>query len=143
MKKTNNHGELIGRRGELMAELFLQELNPFFLARNTSAGFGVDFFIGFQNQKGGLNLVAIEVKATERPVKGRYQLSRHTYDLLANSNIPGLLLVVDVKENRLFYREIGPIEVDAEQRLITVEVTEANETNRQSLTERLSSVSVS
>ena len=85
-----------------------------------------------------MNLVAIEVKATDRPVKGHYQISRRTHDLLANSNIPGLLLVVDVKENRLYYRELRPNEVAAERDSVAVEVVEMNQTAQRILTERLS-----
>jgi hypothetical protein len=84
-----------------MAELLLQDLEPAFLAR-PAADFGYDFFAGFTNSKGGINVTAVQVKATERPVPARFLIDRRAYDRLAYSNIPGLLLVADVKQNRLF-----------------------------------------
>jgi hypothetical protein len=97
---VRNHD--VDRRGELLAELFLQDLGPEFLARPTF-DFGYDLLMGFRNSRGGLNNVAVVVKATERPVQARYTVSRRDFERWANSNIPVLLLVVDVKNNRLFH----------------------------------------
>ncbi len=85
-----------------MAELFLQELEPAFVAQAT-ADVGFDFFLGFDNAKGGINAYAVEVKASERLFPERYHLDRKIYDRLAQSNIPAFLLVVDVKQNRVYY----------------------------------------
>ncbi|HEX6041505.1 DUF4365 domain-containing protein [Longimicrobium sp.] len=85
-----------------MAELFLQELGAEFIARPT-ADLGYDFFVGFNNPDGGVNIAAVEVKATDRPVQHLYPVPRRLFRRLANSNIPVLLLVANVKENRLFY----------------------------------------
>ncbi len=93
---------LVARRGELMAELFLQELEPAFVAQPVT-DFAYDFFVGFSKPDGGINTYAVEVKATEQPVNGKYRMPANQYLYLANSNIPVLLLVVDVKRNRLFY----------------------------------------
>jgi hypothetical protein len=103
MTIQNPRSKIAARRGELMAELFLQELEPEFISRSTSADLGYDLLVGFQNKKGGINTFAVEVKATERPPEGRVQITRHTFDRIANSNIPGLLLVADVKQNHLYY----------------------------------------
>lgn len=100
--KDRVKAEIMGRRGELLAELFLQDLGAEFVARPT-ADLGYDFFVGFNNSDGGLNVAAVEVKATERPVKSRFPIEKRVFRRLANSNIPVLLLVVDVKENQLFY----------------------------------------
>jgi hypothetical protein len=94
--------ELLGRRGELLAELFLQELGAEFVARPT-ADLGYDFFVGFNNPDGGINIAAVEVKATDRPVHHRYPIHRRLFRRMANSNVPVLLLVVNVKDNQLFY----------------------------------------
>jgi hypothetical protein len=51
----------------------------------------------------GINSYAIEVKGTAKPVSSKYRVHASTFKRLANSNIPALLLVVDVKENNLFY----------------------------------------
>ncbi len=91
------------RRAELLAELFLQELEPRFVAQATVSDFLYDFFVGFQNPRGGMNTFAVEVKSTERPVNGEFKIPAKVHNLLANSNIPVLLLVIDVKENQLYY----------------------------------------
>jgi len=85
-----------------MAELFLQDLQPEFVARSTD-DLGYDFLVGFTNPKGGINTVAVVVKATPQVVPSRFLIKRRLYDLLTHSNIPGLLLVVDVKQNKLYY----------------------------------------
>jgi uncharacterized protein (UPF0128 family) len=103
MTTQNSSSKVAGRRGELMAELFLQELEPEFISRSTTADWGYDLLVGFLNKKGGINTFAVEVKATERPPGQRFQITRHTFDRFANSNIPGLLLVADVKKNHLHY----------------------------------------
>ena len=103
-KKSKAH--IIERRGQLIAELFLQDLNPSFVARPTS-DFGYDFLIGFPNTGGGINNCAVRVEATERPVPPRFPIDAETYRLLAHSNIPALLIVADVKRNRLFHAEIA------------------------------------
>jgi Domain of unknown function (DUF4365) len=99
---THSHASLVGRRAELMAELFLQDLEPTFLARPTT-DLGYDFFVGFSNPRGGINTTGVVVKATPQRVPARFPVDIRSYHRLANSNIPGLFLVVDVKHNRLFY----------------------------------------
>jgi hypothetical protein len=102
MKAATTQNGLIGRRSELLAELFLQELGPKFLAR-PSADFGFDFLVGFNNPEGGLNAFAVEVKGTERAISSSFPVNKTLYRRLANSNVPGFLLAVDVKQNKLFY----------------------------------------
>lgn len=99
---VKERAELLDRRGALLAELFLQELGAEFVARPT-ADLGYDFFVGFNNPDGGVNVAAVEVKATDRPVEHVYPVPGQVFRRLANSNIPVLLLVANVKENRLFY----------------------------------------
>ena len=103
MSMETTRPQMIARRGELMAELFLQELGTAYIAKSSAPDFPFDFFIGFRTDQGGLNTYAVEVKATEQPVEGRYALQRPMVDYLTKSNIPVLLLVVDVKRNRLYY----------------------------------------
>ena len=99
---------LVARRGELMVELFLQDLRPSFLSRPTSPNLGYDLLVGFKNARGGINTFAVEVRATERPPRGRFRLPRRAFDRLALSNVPALLLVVDVKHNRLYHAWLTP-----------------------------------
>ena len=54
MNNTQTNKQVISRRGELLAELFLQDLHPSFVAKPT-ADFGYDFFVGFPNTHGGIN----------------------------------------------------------------------------------------
>lgn len=131
---------MIGRRGELMAELFLQELNPTFVAKPTT-DFGYDFYLGFQNTNGGINNFAIQVKATSRPVPSMFPISTKLYKLLTNSNIPALLIVVDVKQNKLYYAwlsaEISGV-VEETKSTIRIPVIEVNEAVKQELRMKLS-----
>jgi hypothetical protein len=102
MSSQNSGSHIAARRGELMAELFLQELNPLFVSRPTE-DFGYDLLVGFLNKKGGTNTFAVEVKSTDHQPGTRFQLPRRAFERFAHSNIPGLLLVVDVKQNRMYY----------------------------------------
>lgn len=131
--------EMVGRRGELLAELFLQELGAQFVARPT-ADLGYDFFVGFNNADGGVNLVAVEVKATERSVQHRYPVPKQLFRRLAHSNIPVVLLVANVKENRLFYAlpsSYGPGD-DAGANTVQVDLTPVNDSTTNELRSFLS-----
>lgn len=130
---------MVGRRGELLAELFLQELGAQFVARPT-ADLGYDFFVGFNNADGGVNVAAVEVKATERPVQHRYPVQKQLFRRLAHSNIPVVLLVADVKENRLFYALPGSYGSgdDAGASTVQVDLTPVNETTKDELRSFLS-----
>jgi hypothetical protein len=135
---AQTRAEIIGRRGELLAELFLQDLQPAFVARSTT-DFAYDFFLGFANPYGGINISAVQVKATEHPVEARYRIQRSLYDHLAHSSIPALLLIVDVKQNRLFYAWPDMEVADAQRRVttITIPVLEIDKKVRQELREQL------
>jgi hypothetical protein len=102
MKNEYTHSGMVEHRGELMAELLLQDLGPTFVAR-AERTLGYDYFAGFPNSKGGINVTAVEVKATDRPVPALFPIDRRSYDSLAHSNIPVLVVVADVKQNRLYY----------------------------------------
>jgi hypothetical protein len=102
MTEKRANTSVVARRAELLAELFLQSLKPSFLGRpNSDVGF--DFLIGFANAKGGVNTFGVEVKGTDRAVPNRFSIDRSTYRRVANSSPPAFVLVVDVKQNRLFY----------------------------------------
>jgi hypothetical protein len=101
MRETPSHAEFVGRRSELLAELFLQELEPRFLSR-PSADLGFDFLVGFANPDGGVNTFAVEVKSTEQAISSPFPIDKKSYLRLVSSNLPGLLLAVDVKQNKLF-----------------------------------------
>lgn len=103
--QTQSHAQLVARRAELLAELFLQELSPSFLASSNIGNVPYDFFVGFPSASGGVNAYVVEVKSTDHPVGTHYSLrtNNRVIEYLTSSNIPAILLVVDVKNNRLYY----------------------------------------
>lgn len=138
MNHKQSDTSIIGHRGELLAELFLQDLNPSFVAKPTS-DLGYDFFIGFPNLHGGINNYAVEVKATDRPVPSRFPLETRLYQRLAHSNIPALLIVVDVKQNRVFYAWLTNKETEQQDNahIIKIPVTEVNDAVKEELRKQL------
>jgi hypothetical protein len=103
MSTQSPNAELIGRRAELMAELFLEELGASFVAKSDTAEIPFGFFAGFPTSGGGLNTFAVEVKSTETPIMSPYPIHDKLVDYLMKSNIPVLLLVVDVKRNQIYF----------------------------------------
>jgi len=138
MTEATLQTEIIGRRSELMAELFLQELKPKFLAK-PSADFGFDFLVSFSNPKGGLNTFGVEVKGTERDISSSYAIDEGLYRRLVSSNVPGFLLVANVKQNKLFY--LWPKENDINARggagKVVVPVTEIDRNSKRELRRKL------
>jgi hypothetical protein len=114
--------EWIDRRAELLAELFLQELEPEFLARPT-ADFGYDFFAGFRNPRGGINIIAVEVKSTQKVTSNLIEVAKTKYVQWANSNLPVLLLVVDVKQSEYYFAWPNPDAPDQHQRSDRIHVS--------------------
>lgn len=126
------------RRAELMAEIFLQELEPEFVVQPTADEFAFDFLIGFSNQEGGVNTYAVEVTATEQRVEDAYQVPRQLFNRLAHSNIPLLLLVVDVKHNAIYYSwpsQDKCVQVDAQT--VAISLTQVDEDTRKALRQRM------
>jgi hypothetical protein len=138
MSATSTHSDLLGRRSELLAELFLEGLQPKYLSR-PSVDLGFDFLVGFINHEGGVNTFVVEVKGTERPVTSPFPVDKRSYRRLAASNIPGFLLAVDVKQNRLFYA--WPERRDSRRYsgngVIRVPVIEVNDETKSELRKRL------
>ena len=128
---------LVSRRGELMAELFLQDLGPQFISRPTTSDVGYDLLVGFSNKKGGINTFAVEVKSTERPPKLKFTLAKRTFDRLSHSNIPGLLLVADVKQNRMYYAWLDSKVATAGDDIISIPIAELDDRNKKSLKREL------
>lgn len=140
MTAKQSQAYMIGRRAELIVELFLQEFNPSFVAKPTT-DFGYDFFVGFPNADGGINNYAVEVKATERQVPSRFRMKTSLYERLAYSNIPALLLVVDVKQNRMFYAWLTPEATRSrnEAQTVSIPVTEVDDAAKEKLLNQLTS----
>lgn len=135
---ATSSSQVIERRIELLAELFLQDLKPSFLGKpNRDIGF--DFLLGFPNSKGGVNTFAVEVRGAENFSRTSYPLPLKEYRRLANSNVEALLLVVDAKNNRLFYAKPGPGNgrVSAPNQKIDLPVTEVKEETKTVLRKQL------
>lgn len=143
MNSSKSHTEIVARRAELLAELFLQDLGGTFVSRPNSDT-GVDFIVAFPNGEGGTNLSAIEVKATDRPVGDSYLLDSKWYNRLAHSNVPSLLLVVDAKHNRLYHAwpkdEVG---LDRRARTVRVPLAPIDDTAKEQIRERFAGVDMS
>lgn len=138
MKETSTHAGIIGRRSELLAELFLQELQPKFLSRPTQ-DVGFDFLMGFTNREGGMNTFAVEVKGTEHAISSSFPIDKRLYRRLVSSKPPGFLLAVDVKQNKLFYAwpERDETSLDSTTGKIKVPVIEINDRTKSELRKRL------
>ncbi len=133
---SGNRAKLAERRGELMAELLLEDLGALFVSRSTVEDLGFDLLAGFRNDAGGTNTFAIEVKSTEQNGSSPLRLERQVYERLLRSNTPALLLVANVKENRLYYGWVR--QQDAKGRkAIPVPVVEVNEGSRKELRKEL------
>lgn len=136
--KTKNKVSKTGRRAELMTELFLQELNPILVAQANNLDYEFDYLIAFHNNHGGINTFAVEVKSTEKPVAETFVLRSKAYNLLANSNIPVLLLVVDVKKNEFFYAWPSEQSMQSQQQdSIKIPVFRIDEETKQQLLDRM------
>jgi hypothetical protein len=134
MSSKPSRSQFIARRGELMAELYLEELGPQFVSR-PAQDVGYDLLVGFLNDKGGINTFAVKVESTELPPGARFHLLRRTFDRFAHSNIPGLLLVADVKQNRLYYAWLTPKKSTGSSR-ISIPLIELNDENKNELQEQ-------
>jgi hypothetical protein len=130
---SNSRSDLVGRRAELLAELFFQELDPVFISKPTTSELGYDLLVGFSNDKAGINTFAVEVKSTERPPAARFPIERSVFDRLAHSNVPGLLLVVDVKRSQLYYAWLRSSETEIRNHAVFVELATINEATKEEL----------
>jgi hypothetical protein len=95
---TPQNARLISRRGELLAEMFLTDCG----AKVTQAPFGrIDLLAFFESDHKAFQVAAVEVKAQETPLPHEFALDPAIIQRAAEFNIPTLLLVVDVKQNKL------------------------------------------
>ena len=138
MSNIRSEAHITARRGELLVELFLQDLGAMFVAKPDS-DLGVDFLVAFENRSGGLSLSAVEVKVTGQPVPEKFPLKTGIYARLANANVPALLLVVDVKQNRIFHAwpSVEFLKDRAERDTINVPLAEIDDAAKESIRERL------
>jgi hypothetical protein len=137
MITKNSRNAIVQRRGELMAELLLQDLGAQMISRASTLDFGWDLLAGFSNKEGGVNTFAVQVKATERPVDGKVRLPKRTFESMSRSNIPGLLLLADVKQNQTFYAWLRMKPISGAGNTVLVSVTELNDQTKRALIREL------
>ncbi len=131
----------VADRGELLAQLFLTDLNPMSVSHGTKDD-PFDYTVTFASPDGVLRLIVVEVKATERPIKEKYAFRADVIRRLASVNVPVLLLVVDVKNNAIYYTwarmAAELLSQDAEATTLQVPVKRADEHKEKILQEILS-----
>jgi hypothetical protein len=139
----------VGDRAELLAQIFLEDLNPISVSRDVAWPMPrgseqinlFDYTVTFAAPNGTLRLIAVEVKATERPIKDNHAFKADVIRKLASINVPVLILVVNVKNNAIYYAwartaaEVLP--EDADTTTIHVPVKRADEHKEELLQEIL------
>lgn len=136
MSNPHTHTGFVGRRGELMAELFLQELEPEGIVRPRS-DLGLDFLVTFRNSKGGINSFGVEVKSTAQDVQLSFGIDRKSYDRLAYSNILTLLLIANVKQNKLYFAWIDKHKRHSGLATVMIPLTPINDRTKTELRRKL------
>lgn len=106
-EKKNTTSYIVARRGELLAEQFLLELEPKQVSSLQNQDIGFDYIVFFTKADGSTSTVAVEVKSTEKEIiGGRYSLPTSSIEKLLNSNLPVLIIVVNVKSNEIYFNWI-------------------------------------
>jgi Holliday junction resolvase-like predicted endonuclease len=103
MREKENKAWYIGRRGELLAEEFLLELETTYVASLQQSDIGLDYVAFFSKDDGTPVIIAVEVKATEQEIKGRFVMQSSLLKRLRHLNVPVLIIVVDVKHNDIYF----------------------------------------
>lgn len=105
MEKRNTNW-YVSRRGELLAEQFLLELHPDSVVASPQGSPPFDFIAFFTKPDGTPILIGVEVKATQQEIGGRYPFPADQAMRLLRSNIPVLVIVVDVKTSGVYFNGI-------------------------------------
>lgn len=95
----------INQRAELLAEetlLDLQAKSIFRVGGIESAPF--DLIAVFSSKKKGMNLIPVEVRATEKPIGEKYTflMNKKHLEGLINANVPVLFVIVNTKLNEVY-----------------------------------------
>jgi hypothetical protein len=105
MEKRAKRSNVVQRRAELLANLFLEDLGASVWAMSGPENVGpFDRFVAFLTNGPKLRVAGIKVRATQLPVgkEYRFRAGLETIRALQHSNVPVLFLVVDVKRNEIF-----------------------------------------
>lgn len=100
----------VTKRGELLAKQFLFELDPNDLVyTGDHPEHFFDYMILYLKSNGSPVTIAMTVKPTEEEIKGVYPVKLSELNRLKNSNIPVLMLIIDVKRNHYFFNWVNEI----------------------------------
>ena|SRR5215471_2459873 len=104
MKTHDDKAWYIGRRGELLAEEFLLELGATYVgALQQPHDSGLDCIALFAKDDGTPIVIAVQVKATEQDINVRSLLPPSLVQRLQHTNVPVLILLVNVKHNDIYF----------------------------------------
>ncbi|MEB3120346.1 MAG: hypothetical protein VKL41_03890 [Snowella sp.] len=93
----------VTKRGELLTKQFLFEIEPDDLIyTGDHADHLFDYMALFLKPDGSPVTIAIAIKTTEEEIEGVYPFKVSDLEKFKNSNIPVLILVIDVKRNQYF-----------------------------------------
>jgi hypothetical protein len=95
----------VGRRSAILARLFLEDLGAKGIAPIHGEDVGFDCFATFESPDGSTKSIAVEVKAIEEELKAppSIRISPRDVEHWSGSNVPVLVLVIDVKHNRTYF----------------------------------------
>ena len=102
MRKESRTWYLV-QRGALLAQEFLLELGARYVASLEDVDVGLDFLAFFPKDDETDKIIAIEVKATEQELNGRYTMPASHLVRLQTMNVPTLIIVTDVKRNEIYF----------------------------------------
>jgi hypothetical protein len=106
MEKRAEPWNVVRQRGELLANLFLEDLGASVWVMKGREDVGpFDLIAFFPTDEQKLRVAGVKVRATQEPVgkEYRFQAGPETIRALQHSNVPVLILVVNVKRNEIFY----------------------------------------
>ncbi|WP_150107196.1 DUF4365 domain-containing protein [Pedosphaera parvula] len=94
-------------------------MNPKFLAQATFQGATWDYMAAFQTKAGRLINITVKVIATEKPIPEEmiFVMSNKQANEILNSNLPILIVVVDVKTNSIACNWVSKATVSHSSRL--------------------------
>jgi hypothetical protein len=139
MPRQNPLASIVGHRASLLAELFLNELGATVLRIPDAREIPLDYVAVFQHDDRATAIVGVEVKGTERLENGHFSMRQQWISEAQHWNIPVLLLVVDVKDNRVFYTFADELERQPSRaRVANVQISVLNATeNKDRLLQRV------
>lgn len=132
----------VERRGTLIAEEFLLELEPDRLSAMPDEKdqlFYFDYLAFFSTNDGTPITIAVIVKAKEQEIRGKFTFPAQEAGSLRRANLPVLIVAIDVKQNLVFFNWIKDAISDEQLRQLknrascTIELREATPEEKEKL----------